>query len=255
MIEKFHVIIPARYESSRFPGKPLVKINGKAIIQYTYEAAIQSGAASVTIATDDERIKKEALGFGAQVVMTKKDHESGTDRVAEAAVLLGLQNNDIIINLQGDEPLMPPKAIYQLAVDLCEHDNVQTATLCEPISTVEELMDPNVVKVVMTKRGYAMYFSRSPIPYDRDNKLEPGIFLDKNLPYYRHRGIYAYRLQFLLDYLNQAKPQIERMEKLEQLRILYAGNKIHVGISKVKIPSDINTPEDLEKLEKLLKQK
>jgi 3-deoxy-manno-octulosonate cytidylyltransferase (CMP-KDO synthetase) len=237
----FRVIIPARYASTRFPGKPLVKIAGKTMIQYVYESAVKSGAASVVIATDDERIKKAAKAFKAEVCMTSPDHESGTDRIAEAVVKLGYEDDDIIVNVQGDEPLIPSETIKLVAKNLAVFENAKTATICEPITSAEELLDPNVVKVVLNKRGYAMYFSRAPIPWN-DKKIKT--------KHYRHRGIYAYRVNFLLEFIEWEPCPLEQMERLEQLRTLWNGGKIHVGLIKDKIPTDINTPEDLEKIKK-----
>ncbi|MCK4608005.1 MAG: 3-deoxy-manno-octulosonate cytidylyltransferase [Gammaproteobacteria bacterium] len=247
----FRVIIPVRYDSTRLPGKPLADIAGKPMMQHVYERAIQSGATSVVIATDDNRIAKAAKHFGATVCMTAGDHASGTDRVAEAAVKLGYDDDDIIVNLQGDEPLIPPKPIHQVANNLAEHDNVKVATLCELITTSTDLLDPNIVKVIMNHRNYALYFSRAPIAWDRSSfPLQPGQELTST--HYRHRGIYAYRVGFLLEYTQWEECDIEHMEGLEQLRTLWNGAKIHVDIANEKIPPDVNTEEDLCKLRKLM---
>jgi 3-deoxy-manno-octulosonate cytidylyltransferase (CMP-KDO synthetase) len=246
----FHVIIPARYNSERFPGKALVEINKKPILQHVYDRAIQSGAISVTIATDDERIAKVASGFGAKVCMTNPDHVSGTDRVAEAAMKGSFEDNEIIVNVQGDEPLIPPKAIYQVASNLDEHDNIKVATLCEPITSAEDLLNPNIVKVVMNQRNHAVYFSRAPIPWDRDKfplKKDNSV----HGSYYRHRGIYAFRVGFLMEFVEWRECPLEAIERLEQLRTLWHGGRIHVDVSKEKIPPDINTKEDLALVTKL----
>lgn len=256
MNKKFHVIIPVRYNSSRLPGKALLDIAGKPMIQHVYEKAIQSGAISVVIATDDDRIADVVGKFGAKVCMTRPDHESGTDRIAEAVVKLGYEDDEIIINVQGDEPLIPPKPIHQLAINLAEHDNIRVATLCEPLTSVEELFDPNIVKVVLNQRGYAIYFSRAPIPWNRDVfPLKNNAEFPKEMVCYRHRGIYAYRVGFLLEFMEWLPSPLEKLEKLEQLRTLWYGGKIHVGISKEKIPSDVNTQSDLEVVRKLIKSK
>jgi 3-deoxy-manno-octulosonate cytidylyltransferase (CMP-KDO synthetase) len=250
----FHVIIPARYNSTRFPGKALEEINGKPILQHVYDRAIQSGAISVTVATDDERIAKAANEFGAKVCMTSPEHVSGTDRVAEAAMQGSFEDNEIIVNVQGDEPLIPPKAIYQVASNLEEHDNIKVATLCEAIHNAEDLVNPNIVKVVINQRNHAVYFSRAPIPWNRDK-----FPLDKdnsvNGTYYRHRGIYAFRVGFLIEFVEWRECPLEAIEKLEQLRTIWHGGRIHVELSKEKIPQDINTKEDLVAVKKLFSKK
>jgi 3-deoxy-manno-octulosonate cytidylyltransferase (CMP-KDO synthetase) len=231
----------------------LLEISGKPMLQHVYEKALQSGAISVAIATDDERIAKAAEEFGAKVCMTSKEHASGTDRIAEAVVTLGLNDNDIVVNIQGDEPLIPPKPIHQVASNLVAHDNVKVATLCEPIDNIEDLSNHNIVKVVLNQRNHALYFSRSPIPCasnifsDTDNQAT-------EIVHYRHRGIYAYRVGFLLEYMEWTPSPLEKIERLEQLRTLWYGGRIHVAISKEKIPSDVNTPDDLERVRKLLKK-
>lgn len=250
-MQDFRVVIPVRYESSRLPGKPLVDIAGKPMIQHVYERAIQSGAISVVIATDDERIAKVAKGFGATVCMTSPEHISGTDRVAEAVVAFSYEDDEIIVNVQGDEPLIPPKVINQVATNLAKHDNVKSATLCEPITDPEDLMNPDIVKVVMNHRNHALYFSRAPIAWDRKAfPPKPGQVL-KDV-HYRHRGIYAYRVGFLLEYTEWDPCTLEEIECLEQLRTLWHGVRIHVDISKEKIPLDINTQEDLAKIRELM---
>jgi len=252
-MEEFRIIIPVRYDSTRLPGKPLVDIAGKPMIQHVYERALQSGAISVVIATDSEKIAKVAESFGADVCMTSPDHTSGTNRIAEAVVKLGYNDEDIVVNIQGDEPLIPPKPIHQIASNLAEYTNVKIATICEPIESVEELLDPRCVKVAINRRGYALYFSRAPIPWDRE-AFPPQEKHKLDNTYYRHRGIYAYRVDFLLEFMEWAPCELEKKELLEQLRILWYGGRIHVDISKEKIPPDVNTPEDLEKIRKLIKK-
>lgn len=250
-MEEFRVVIPVRYASNRFPGKPLADIAGKPMIQHVYERATRSGAVSTVIATDDERIAEVAKNFGAMVCMTSKDHVSGTDRAAEVAVALSYEDDEIIVNVQGDEPLIPPQSIKQVATNLAIHENVKSATLCEPIKDFDELMNPNIVKVVMNQRNHALYFSRAPIAWNRE--LSPSKS-DKTLigTHYRHRGIYAYRVGFLLEYTQWEPCELENMEHLEQLRTLWHGIRIHVDISKQKIPPDVNTMEDLEKIRKMM---
>ena len=251
-MEEFRVIIPARYNSTRLPGKVLIDIAGKPMIQHVYERALQSGAISVVIATDDKRIAKVATAFGAAICMTSPNHESGTSRIAEAVVKLGYDDADIIVNIQGDEPLIPPKPIHQVAANLATHDNVKSATICEPIHSAQELLDPHIVKVAMNRRSHALYFSRAPIPWERGSfPPNPGQSLTGL--HYRHRGIYAYRAEFLLDYTEWETPALERLEGLEQLRILWYGGRIHVSVSKEKIPPDVNTKEDLEQMRKMFK--
>lgn len=241
----FKVIIPVRYGSTRLPGKPLLDIAGKPMIQHVYERAVESGAESVIIATDDERIRKVAESFGAIVCMTSPDHISGTERLAEAVVALGYLEDEVIVNVQGDEPLIPPAVIQQVAQDLVRHENAKVSTLYERIETVEELFNPNNVKVVMNKRGYALYFSRAPIAWDRDHfPLKANQKLETE--HYRHIGIYAYRVGFLQEYMEWESSNIEQMEKLEQLRVLWNGGRVHLMPAKEVVPNDVNTEADLQ---------
>jgi 3-deoxy-manno-octulosonate cytidylyltransferase (CMP-KDO synthetase) len=251
---EFRVVIPARYNSTRLPGKVLVDIAGKPMIQHVYERAVESGAESVVIATDDERVRKVAEDFGAMVCMTSPDHVSGTERLAEAVVALGYLEDEIIVNLQGDEPLVPPVVIRQVAEDLVHYENAKVATLYERISTYEELTNPNHVKVVMNKRGYALYFSRAPIAWDREHfPLKPEQTVKTE--HFRHVGIYAYHVGFLQEYMEWESSPLEEMEKLEQLRVLWNGGKVHLTEAKERVPIDVNTKEDLEKVRKLLSGK
>jgi len=241
----FRVIIPARYASHRLPGKPLIDICGKPMIQHMYERAIESGADSVVIATDDERIKKVAENFHADVCMTSIEHQSGTERLSEALVALSYAEDEVVVNLQADNPLIPPEVIHQVATELTQHDNIKMATVCEPITKVENLFNPDVVKVVMNKRGKALYFSRAPIAWER------GVFNKKKEikgTHYRHIGTYAYRIGFLQEYMKWARCDIEKMERLEQLRVLWNGGRIHVTVSKKPVPFSIETKEDLKRV-------
>ena len=243
----FSVIIPARYASSRLPAKMLKEINGKSLIEHTYSNAIKSNASRVIIATDDERIKTVAEGFGAEVCMTNDSHTSGTSRIAEAVSFLNFQNDDVIVNLQGDEPMMSPSAINQVASNLVS-SGMSVATLCETIDTEDAYFDENCVKVVYNSRGRAMYFSRSPVPAFRDGQ---NINLDLC---FRHIGLYAYRVNFLKDYSNMPISRLETAEKLEQLTFLMEGFDIHVDVSFASTGYGVDTESDLIKVKKELKK-
>lgn len=251
MTTPFRIIIPARYESSRLPGKPLLDLGGKPMIQHVYERSIASNAVSVAIATDDERIANAAKKFGAEVCMTSAEHVSGTDRITEAVTKLQYNQDDIIVNVQGDEPLIPADAIVQVAQNLAEYKEATVATLCEPITSTKEFLDPNVVKVIMDKDGYAIYFSRAPIAWDRDT-FPLTVEQELITKHFRHRGIYSYRVGFLQKFVTWGACELETTEALEQLRVLWHGEKIHVGISKEKIHQDVNTLEDVEIVRGLL---
>ena len=243
----FSVIIPARYASSRLPAKMLKEINGKSLIEHTYSNAIKSNASRVIIATDDERIKTVAEGFGAEVCMTNDSHTSGTSRIAEAVSFLNFQNDDVIVNLQGDEPMMNPSAINQVASNLVS-SGMSVATLCETIDTEDAYFDENCVKVVYNSRGRAMYFSRSPVPAFRDGQ---NINLDLC---FRHIGLYAYRVNFLKNYSNMPISRLETAEKLEQLTFLMEGFDIHVDVSFASTGYGVDTESDLIKVKKELKK-
>ena len=243
----FSVIIPARYASSRLPAKMLKEINGKSLIEHTYSNAIKSNARRVIIATDDERIKTVAEGFGAEVCMTNDSHTSGTSRIAEAVSFLNFQNDDVIVNLQGDEPMMSPSAINQVASNLVS-SGMSVATLCETINTEDAYFDENCVKVVYNSRGRAMYFSRSPVPAFRDGQ---NINLDLC---FRHIGLYAYRVNFLKNYSNMPISRLETAEKLEQLTFLMEGFDIHVDVSFASTGYGVDTESDLIKVKKELKK-
>jgi len=234
------VIIPARYASSRLPAKPLLRATGKYLIQHVYERACQSKANTVIVATDDERILDAVRSFGGRAVMTQAEHPSGTDRVAEVARSL---SHDIIVNLQGDEPMLEP-ATLDLVADLLKKDpQASMATLGVPIQSVEQWRDPNCVKLVRDVYGRALYFSRSPIPFARDGDPDfqkyPGVFL-------QHLGLYAYRRNFLLDLATWPPAPLEEIEKLEQLRVLSLGQRIQVGVV-AHASRGIDTPADYER--------
>jgi len=244
---EFRVVIPARYASSRLPGKMLADIGGKPMIQHVYERALESGAESVVIATDDVRIRKAAEEFGAAVCMTSPDHPTGTDRIAEAVVTLGYSEEEIIVNVQGDEPFIPPVVIRQVAEDLDKFENARVATLYEPVKTIEELFDTNNVKVVMNKRGYALYFSRAPLAWDRERfTIPPAKKQPLTTEHFRHVGIYAFRAGFLHEYTQWEISPLERMEKLEQLRVLWNGGRVHLTQAQETVPGDVNTADDLK---------
>ncbi len=245
---KFSVIIPARYASTRLPGKPLVDIAGKPMVQHVYERAMESGATRVCIATDDERIARAAASFGAEAIMTSPDHPSGTDRLAEAVTLLGLDDDHIVVNLQGDEPMMPASLIHQVAEDLHAHAGAAVATLCERITTAAELFDPHVVKVVMDEAGNALYFSRAVIPWDRDAFSVTTETLPEQAEHYRHIGLYAYSAGFIREYVQWPACPLERMESLEQLRVLWQGRRIHVTVAGEHPGHAVDTEEDLERV-------
>ncbi len=239
---KFHVIIPARFASSRFPGKPLADIAGRPMVVHVCERAQQSGAVSVHVATDDPRIAAAVRSAGHKAIMTRGDHPSGTDRIAEAAALLALESRDVVVNVQGDEPLIPPALIARVAALLEELAEARVSTACHAIHDAASLANPNVVKVVLDARGYALYFSRSPIPYPR----EPGGRA------YRHAGIYAYRVEYLRRLSSLAPAPPERVEALEQLRVLWHGDRIGVAVSETEIPPGVDTPQDLEAVRRMV---
>ena len=254
-MEAFRIIIPARYESTRFPGKALADINGKPMIQHVYERALEcKGAASVVIATDDKRIEQAAKKFGAEVCMTSDQHQTGTDRLAEAASSLRYADNDIVVNVQGDEPLISPSIIEQVAFELSEHPSADVATLCAPIETADQLFAPNFAKIILDKNNFALYFSRAPIPWDRDNfPLKDDAYLPPHI-YFKHVGIYSYRVKFLKRFIVWRPCIIESLEKLEQLRMIYYGAKIYAGVAKVQTAIGVDTPEDLEKVLEFLSE-
>ncbi|NNJ84121.1 MAG: 3-deoxy-manno-octulosonate cytidylyltransferase [Gammaproteobacteria bacterium] len=244
----FTVVIPARYASTRLPGKPLLDIAGKPMLEHVHANALASGASKVIIATDDERVRSSAQGFGADVCMTSKAHTSGTERIVEVIETLKEPEHQIIINVQGDEPLLPPGLIRQVAKGLSEHPDSDVATLCEPITDAGTLFDPAAVKVVMDKNGFALYFSRAPIPWDRDHFANRTDSLPSESIYYRHIGIYAYRALFLRDYVTRPRCSLEKVEVLEQLRVLYNGGKIHVAQAEEEPGFGVDTPDDLARV-------
>lgn len=239
---KFQVIIPARYASTRFPGKPLAEIAGRPMIVHVCERAAKSGAAGVHVATDDERIALAVRAHGHAAIMTRADHASGTDRLAEAAQKLGLGERQIVVNVQGDEPLIAPRLITQVARMLEKRRDAAVSTACHPIHDEASAASPNVVKVVLDSQGYALYFSRSRIPYPREAAAHC----------YRHAGIYGYRVGFLKRYARLKASPLEKAEALEQLRVLWHGHRIAVAVSQADIPPGVDTPEDLEAVRRMI---
>lgn len=238
---EFTVIIPARLASGRLPEKLLQPIGDKTVLEHSYRAAQQSAATRVVIAADDDKLVAAAQGFGAEVILTRKDHESGTDRLAECAVLLGLDDAEIIVNLQGDEPFMPPTLVNLCATTLANDATAPVSTLAARLHDVADIDNPNAVKVVINRHGQALYFSRAGIPFNRD-----GVALEVSQHYFHHLGIYGYRAGFLKQYSELAESDLERIEKLEQLRILDHGEKIAVAVVDEKPPKGIDTEADLQ---------
>ncbi len=251
----FTVIIPARYASSRLPGKPLLDIAGKPMIYHTWKQAQKAGAERVIVATDNAKIAQAVENFGGEVCMTAEKHNSGTERLMEVVEKLQLSQDEIIVNVQGDEPLIPPEIIRQVAENLAQN-TAPMATLGVKIEEEEELFNPNVVKAVANKEGYALYFSRAPIPWQRDNfALAPKKFpLEWQNQYLRHIGLYAYRAGFIQQYVSWLPSPLEQMESLEQLRVLWYGEKIHIARA-LKTPAvGVDTAEDLAKVRAILEK-
>lgn len=244
---KFVVVIPARYASSRFPGKPLADLRGKPMVVHVAERARASGAAEVVVATDHAGIAKAVAGHGFAVMMTRKGHASGTDRIAEVAARRRYPADRIIVNAQGDEPLIDPALIREVAMSLARHRAAKMATACHPIRHAKELGNPNIVKVVLDDEGYALYFSRAPIPYARDAFAGGIKRLPAGLPVYRHLGIYAYRAAFLRTFTRLKPAAIERAEALEQLRALAHGHRIAVTVTRRAPHPGVDTPADLRR--------
>ncbi len=251
---KFNVVIPARYGSTRLPGKPLLPIAGKPMIAHVCARAQEAGAEGVIVATDDTRIAEAVNTLGIKAVMTDPNHPSGTERIAEVANTLGWSDDTIIVNLQGDEPLIPAEYIKEVAHALATQEQAGIATLAATILEHEEIFNPNAVKVVLDKQGYALYFSRAPIPWERGQFSLSGGTPTGCLPHLRHIGIYAYTAGFLRRYCGWQPSPLEVVEALEQLRILWHGDKVLVKtVAKTPI-AGIDTPEDLARVEAVLAQ-
>jgi 3-deoxy-manno-octulosonate cytidylyltransferase (CMP-KDO synthetase) len=245
----FKVVIPARYASARLPGKPLLDIAGKPMVVRVAEQAAQSGASEIVIATDFEKIMQAAAEYNIKAVMTNINHVSGTDRIAEVAQLLGWGDDEIVVNVQGDEPLIDPQLIHEVALTLAHSRDAVMATACHAIHDEASLLNPNIVKVVMDANGNALYFSRAPIPYPRDDAHKA------NINALRHVGIYAYRVGFLKKYATLAATELEKTESLEQLRVLHHGYKIAVTVTKNAPASGVDTQEDLDFVRSKFKDK
>ena len=248
----FYVIIPARYQSARLPGKPLRMLAGKTMLQHVYDVARMTNASSVVIATDDERIAKTAQQFGAQICMTSNEHSSGTQRISEVVQKYSIAHDAIVVNLQGDEPLMPAVCVNQVARLLLQHPDAQMATLSAPLHSDEEILNPNIVKVVTDKRGYALYFSRAPIPWQRDKNSEQRLHALQRGDYQRHIGIYAYRAGFIQEYIEYSPSPYELLESLEQLRVLWHGGRIIVAPAEQIPGPGVDTEEELERVQAIL---
>jgi 3-deoxy-manno-octulosonate cytidylyltransferase (CMP-KDO synthetase) len=244
----FLVVIPARFASTRLPGKPLLDIAGKTMIQWVYERASASSARRVVVATDDDRVAQTVRGFGGEVCMTSPRHESGTDRLQETADKLGLEPGQLVVNVQGDEPLIPARIIDQVAGNLASHPGADIATLSAPIDDPAQFNDPNCVKVVIDREGYALYFSRASIPFPREQPLQ----LPANGAR-RHLGIYAYRVSFLHRFVAWPTSELEATERLEQLRAMEHGVRIHVALAEQVPPAGVDTEHDLAVVRDLLR--
>lgn len=251
-MQDFIVVIPSRFASTRLPGKPLREIAGEPMVAHVWRRALGSAAARVVVATDDERIRTAFDGLDAEVVMTRDDHPSGTDRLAEVAERLALPGDAVLVNVQGDEPLIPPALIDQVAMRLFDDPGASISTLAEPITEVETLFDPNAVKVVREASGRALYFSRAPIPWDRDAFAERPELLQTDA-WLRHIGLYAYRAGFLAEYRDWAPSPLEQLEQLEQLRALHHGHAIQVGLAREPNPPGVDTEDDLERVRQWLR--
>lgn len=247
----YTVIIPARLKSTRLPNKMLRTLRDKTVIEWTWKAALESGAKRVIVATDDQSIYDLLHTLGAEVIMTDPDHESGTDRLSEVSRSLGFSDNEIIVNWQGDEPFLPIEMVQLAAQSLAKNEAVAMSTLATPIYDWAEIQNPNAVKVVINEADEALYFSRAPIPFQREGMQSQGTIIGET-PYLRHIGLYAYRAGFLNAYPTLVPSELETLEKLEQLRALANNYKIAVAISPQSPPPGIDTEEDLQKAEQWL---
>lgn len=257
----FTVVIPARFASTRLPGKLLLELAGKPILQHVYEQALQSNAERVIIATDSPEIIAASEKFAADAVLTSTQHQSGTDRIAEVAEQYQLLDETVVVNVQGDEPLIAPQNINQVAQNLEQHSDASIATLCTLIDNWQDIVNPHMVKVVTDEQGYALYFSRAPIPWDREqfSTLFQGLSMNGDMTqlkstYYCHMGIYAYRAGFLKDYVSLPHSRLEKTEALEQLRALSNGYKIHVGLAQHDKSIGIDTMDDYQRVKEMMER-
>ncbi|MBM3395464.1 MAG: 3-deoxy-manno-octulosonate cytidylyltransferase [Betaproteobacteria bacterium] len=244
----FVVVIPARYASTRLPAKALADIAGKPMVVHVADQARKSGASQVVVATDDGRIQTAVAAHGHKAIMTSPHHASGTDRLAEVAAHQGWADDHIVVNVQGDEPRIAPELIHEVANTLAQDAQASMATAAFPLDSASRAFDPNLVKVVLDQRQRALYFSRAPIPWARDQYAKDRTALPPDLPIYGHIGLYAYRCGFLRSYPNMAQPPLEKFEALEQLRALWHGHTIAVTISRHPPDSGVDTAEDLEQV-------
>jgi len=251
MTMRFKVVIPARYASTRLPGKPLLNIAGKPMIAHVCERAREADADEIIVATDDDRIFQTVSDLGIKAVMTRPDHQSGTERIAEVAQQCGWDEDQIIVNLQGDEPLIPPAYIREVAAALAGQKQAGIATLAAEIKDPEEIFNPNAVKVVLNNAGYALYFSRAPIPWERDRFTASGGKPSGKMPYLRHIGMYAYTVDFLNRYCLWDTSLLESVESLEQLRILWHGEAVLVKTVDKTPDAGVDTKEDLIRVEQV----
>jgi 3-deoxy-manno-octulosonate cytidylyltransferase (CMP-KDO synthetase) len=249
---RFTVVIPARMRSTRLPGKMLAEVAGKPLVAWAAERAKQSGAARVVVATDHEDIARAVRALGIEACLTSEAHETGTDRLAEAVRALGLGADEIVVNVQGDEPLIDPALVRAVAETLEAHDDASIATAAHPIEDAALLFDPNVVKVVLDRAGHALYFSRAPIPFARDAFARTRAALPPGMAALRHIGLYAYRVRFLRAYAELEPTPLERLEALEQLRALAHGHRIAVAVWNAPMQPGVDTAEDLDRLRRKL---
>lgn len=245
-----HIVIPARFSSSRLPGKPLLKIHGREMILRVVDQAKKvQGFDDLCVATDDVRIAELCRAEQIDVVMTSPEHPSGTDRLSEVARIKGWAADDIIVNVQGDEPLLPAQLVLQVSQLLEQNTQCSMATLCEPIHSLEEFQRNSIVKVVMSNTHEALYFSRATIPYDRDGASAEAPELKQ--PAYRHLGLYAYRVKLLQEYVTWPMGQLEKLESLEQLRVLENGHRIAIAVAEANLPPGVDTQQDLDRLNQM----
>ncbi|MGN5764004.1 3-deoxy-manno-octulosonate cytidylyltransferase [Acinetobacter calcoaceticus] len=245
-----HIVIPARFASSRLPGKPLLLIHGRPMILRVVDQAKKvAGFDDLCVATDDPRIAAVCQAEGVDVVLTNPEHPSGTDRLSEVARIKGWAADDVIVNVQGDEPLLPAQLVQQVTQLLLDHPQCSMSTLCEPIHQLDEFQRDSIVKVVMNKRNEALYFSRATIPYDRDGAKQAVSTLHTQA--FRHLGLYAYRVKLLQEYVTWEQGNLEKLESLEQLRVLENGHRIAIDVAEANLPPGVDTQADLDRLNTL----